>query len=188
MPPHAITALGVARTFQNQRLFNQMTRAGERAGRHALPHAARARRASCWACPARAPNGGASIERGKELLAFFGDRLLPRAQDPPRRLVVREPAPPRDRARARHQPKLLLLDEPAAGMNPTEKRELMQDIERIRARGVTVLLIEHDMGLVQGICERVVVLDHGVKIAEGSFQEVRRNPAVLEAYLGRRHA
>jgi branched-chain amino acid transport system ATP-binding protein len=73
-------------------------------------------------------------------------------------------------------------------MNPTEKRELRQDIARIRERGVTLLLIEHDMGLVQGICERVVVLDHGVKIADGSFHEVRRNPAVVEAYLGRRHA
>jgi len=73
-------------------------------------------------------------------------------------------------------------------MNPTEKRELREDIARIRDRGVTVLLIEHDMALVQGICERVAVLDHGVKIADGSFQEARRNPAVLEAYLGRRHA
>jgi branched-chain amino acid transport system ATP-binding protein len=73
-------------------------------------------------------------------------------------------------------------------MNPTEKRELMQDIRRICDGGIAVLIIEHDMGLVQGLCERVTVLDHGIKIAEGSFQEVRRNPAVLEAYLGRRHA
>jgi ABC-type branched-subunit amino acid transport system ATPase component len=73
-------------------------------------------------------------------------------------------------------------------MNPTEKRELLQDIGRIRERGVSVLLIEHDMGLIQGVCERVVVLDHGVKIAEGEFGAVRRNPVVVEAYLGRRHA
>ena len=64
----------------------------------------------------------------------------------------------------------------------------MQDIGRIRDRGITVLLIEHDMGLIQGICERVVVLDHGIKIAEGEFSAVRRDPTVLEAYLGRRHA
>jgi ABC-type branched-subunit amino acid transport system ATPase component len=186
-PPHAITALGVARTFQNQRLFNQMsvlenvlvgmhcrTRAGPGGILLALP-GARAERSR-------------TLERGRELLAFFGERLLPRAHDPAaslsyanrRRLEI---------ARAlATEPTLLLLDEPAAGMNPTEKRELREDILRIRGRGVTVLLIEHDMGLVQGICERVVVLDHGVKIADGSFQEVRRNPAVLEAYLGRRHA
>ena len=186
-PPHAITALGIARTFQNQRLFNQMsvlenvlvgmhcrTRAGPGSVLLALP-GARAERHR-------------ALERARELLAFFGERLLPRAQDYAaslsyanrRRLEI---------ARAlATEPTLLLLDEPAAGMNPTEKRELRQDIARIRSRGVTVLLIEHDMGLVQGICERVVVLDHGVKIAEGSFQEARRNPAVLEAYLGRRHA
>jgi ABC-type branched-subunit amino acid transport system ATPase component len=73
-------------------------------------------------------------------------------------------------------------------MNPTETRELMRDIERIRALGVTILLIEHDMGLVRGICGRVVALDHGVKIAEGPFETVRETPAVLDAYLGRRGA
>jgi ABC-type branched-subunit amino acid transport system ATPase component len=185
--PHAVAALGIARTFQNQRLFDQMsvlenvlvglhcrTRAGPAGILLGLP-AARAERRR-------------AIERGRELLAFFGERLLPRADDPAsalsyanrRRLEI---------ARAlATDPKLLLLDEPAAGMNPTEKRELKADVERIRARGVAILLIEHDMGLVQGICERVVVLDHGVKIAEGSFAEVRRHPSVLEAYLGRRHA
>src|SRR5437879_11775702 len=70
-------------------------------------------------------------------------------------------------------------------MNPTETRELMRDIRRIREGGVTILLIEHDMGVVRGICDRVAALDHGTKIAEGSFEEVRRNPAVLAAYLGR---
>ena len=84
------------------------------------------------------------------------------------------------------EPRLLLLDEPAAGMNPTETRELMRDIERIRTRGVTVLLIEHDMTVIRGVCDRVVALDHGTKIAEGPFEEVRQSPAVLEAYLGRR--
>src|SRR5207302_2521366 len=127
-----------------------------------------------------------SQEEAAELLALFGERLLPRAGQLAmslsyanrRRLeIVRALAT---------EPRLLLLDEPAAGMNPTETRELMGDIERIRDRGVTILLIEHDMGVVRVICERVVALDHGTKIAEGRFEEVRQSPAVLEAYLGRR--
>jgi branched-chain amino acid transport system ATP-binding protein len=121
-----------------------------------------------------------------ELLGLFGERLLPRTAEPAwtlsyanrRRLEI---------ARALAAgPRLLLLDEPAAGMNPTETRELMRDIVRIRERGVTILLIEHDMGVIRGVSDRVVALDHGGKIAEGRFEEVREHPAVLEAYLGRR--
>jgi branched-chain amino acid transport system ATP-binding protein len=82
----------------------------------------------------------------------------------------------------------LLLDEPAAGMNPTESRELMADILRIRGRGISILLIEHDMTVVRGISDRVIALDHGVQIAEGDFATVRNNPFVIEAYLGRRAA
>lgn len=186
-PPHVVTALGIARTFQNQRLFNQMSvLENVLVGMHCRTRAGPA--SILMGLPAARAERRRAIERGTELLAFFGERLLPRAHDPAstlsyanrRRLEI---------ARAlATTPKLLLLDEPAAGMNPTEKRELRDDIERIRAGGIGILLIEHDMGLVQGICERVVVLDHGIKIAEGSFQEVRRHPAVLEAYLGRRHA
>lgn len=184
-PAHSITALGVARTFQNQRLFNQMTvlenvlvamhcrtRAGIVSILAALPAVRRERR--------RAEATAA------ELLGLFGERLLPRAAEPAwtlsyanrRRLEI---------ARALAAgPRLLLLDEPAAGMNPTETRELMRDIVRIRERGVTILLIEHDMGVIRGVSDRVVALDHGGKIAEGRFEEVREHPAVLEAYLGRR--
>jgi len=186
-PAHVITALGVARTFQNQRLFNQMSvLENVLVGMHCRTRAGPA--GALLALPSARAEHGRSIERALELLAFFGERLLPRAQDRAdalsyanrRRLEI---------ARAlATDPKLVLLDEPAAGMNPTEKRELKQDIGRIRDRDVTVLVIEHDMGLIQGTCERVVVLDHGVKIAEGAFGTVRRNPVVLEAYLGRRHA
>jgi ABC-type branched-subunit amino acid transport system ATPase component len=186
-PPHAITELGVARTFQNQRLFEQMSvLENVLVGRHCRTRSGPA--SVLLSLPGARAERRQAIERGNELLAFFGERLLPRAGEPAaalsyanrRRLEI---------ARAlATDPKLLLLDEPAAGMNPTEKRELMHDVRRICELGIAVLIIEHDMGLVQGLCERVSVLDHGVKIAEGAFQDVRRNPQVLEAYLGRKHA
>jgi ABC-type branched-subunit amino acid transport system ATPase component len=187
LAPHRITALGVARTFQNQRLFNQMTvlenvlvgmYCRTRAGLLRILLATRGCREEKRAAEARA----------LEFLAIFGERLTPRRDRPAfslsyanrRRLEI---------ARAlATEPKLLLLDEPAAGMNPTETRELMSDIRKIRDRGVTIVLIEHDMGLVRGVCSRVVALDHGVKLVEGSFASVRDHPAVLEAYLGHRQA
>lgn len=187
LKPHAITALGLARTFQNQRLFNQMTvlenvlvgqHCRSRAGLAGIVLGLPSARAEKWRV----------IAEAKELLAIFGERLLPR-QD---RLALSLSYANRRRleiARAlATRPRLLLLDEPAAGMNPTESRELMADILRIRARGVTILLIEHDMTVVRGISDRVVALDHGVKIAEGDFATVRKHPHVVEAYLGRRAA
>ena len=187
LPPHRVTRCGIARTFQNQRLFNQMTvlenvlagmvtrtRAGLLAIMLALP-GARAEKAM-------------AEQRALDLLGLFGSRLAPRKDRPAfslsyanrRRLEI---------ARALATgPRLLLLDEPAAGMNPSETRELMTDIQRIRDTGMTILLIEHDMRVVKGICSRVVAFDHGVKITEGSFADVRNHPAVIEAYLGHRAA
>ena len=185
LPSHAITALGVARTFQNQRLFNHMTvLENVLVGMHCRTRSGITR--ILLATPGARAEKQRARERGAELLALFGERLVPRAGELAwtlsyanrRRLEI---------ARAlATAPRLLLLDEPAAGMNPTETQELMADIRRVRDRGTSVLLIEHDMRVVRGICDRVVAMDHGTKIAEGSFEEVRENPAVLEAYLGRR--
>jgi ABC-type branched-subunit amino acid transport system ATPase component len=187
LKPHAITALGLARTFQNQRLFNKMTvlenvlvgqHCRSRVGLASIVLGLPSARAEKWRV----------IGEAKELLAIFGERLLPR-QD---HLALSLSYANRRRleiARAlATRPRLLLLDEPAAGMNPTESRELMADILRIRAGGVTILLIEHDMTVVRGISDRVVALDHGVKIVEGDFATVRKHPHVVEAYLGRRAA
>jgi branched-chain amino acid transport system ATP-binding protein len=184
-PPHAVTALGLARTFQNQRLFNNMTvRENVLVGMHCRTRAGLA--GILLGAPSVRAERRRAQARADELLALFGERLRPRAEMAAwtlsyanrRRLEI---------ARAlATEPRLLLLDEPAAGMNPTETQELMADIRRIRDLGTAVLLIEHDMRVVRGICERVVAMDHGAKIAEGSFEEVQRSPAVLEAYLGRR--
>jgi ABC-type branched-subunit amino acid transport system ATPase component len=185
LPAHRITALGIARTFQNQRLFNQMTvLENVLVGLHCRTRSGLA--GILLGLPGARAERREAEARGGELLSLFGERLRPRQDRPAwtlsyanrRRLEI---------ARALATgPRLLLLDEPAAGMNPTETRELMGDIERIRDRGVTILVIEHDMGLVRGVCDRVLALDHGVRIAEGRFEEVRDHPAVLEAYLGRR--
>lgn len=187
LKPHAVTALGIARTFQNQRLFNQMTvLENVLVGHHCRSGAGLV--GVTLGLPGARAEKARVIDESKELLAIFGERLLPRAE----RLANSLSYANRRRleiARAlATRPRLLLLDEPAAGMNPTESRELMADIIGIRARGVTIVMIEHDMTVVRGISDRVVALDHGVKIAEGDFATVRRHPHVVEAYLGRRAA
>ncbi len=184
--PNRINDLGIARTFQNLRLFLNMTvkenvlatmygrnRAGFVAGALGLPRARREERAM--------------HARAEELLAFFGTRLQGYRFDQPayslsyanrRRLEI---------ARAlATQPRLLLVDEPAAGMNPSETHEMTELIGRLRTElGLTILVIEHDMHVVEGVSDRVVALDYGTKIAEGSFDEVATSPSVIEAYLGK---
>ncbi|MEV0067438.1 MULTISPECIES: ABC transporter ATP-binding protein [unclassified Amycolatopsis] len=178
---HAITQLGIARTFQNIRLFSEMT-----ALENVVVGTDARHKTSLIGALLRTPRHHReekqAIEKGMALLEFVGiaDRAADRAKNLPygyqRRLEI---------ARAlATEPKLLCLDEPAAGFNPTEKEELMGLIRTIRDDGYTVLLIEHDMKLVMGVTDRIVVLEFGKKIAEGVPAEIRANPAVIAAYLG----
>ncbi|MCW2722909.1 ABC transporter ATP-binding protein [Pseudonocardia sp.] len=178
---YQITRLGIARTFQNIRLFGEMT-----ALENVVVGADARHRTSVVGALLRLPRHHReereAVERAMALLEFVGiaDRAADKARNLPygyqRRLEI---------ARAlATEPKLLCLDEPAAGFNPAEKDNLMGLIRKIRDDGYTVLLIEHDMRLVMGVTDRIVVLEFGKKIAEGLPMEIRDNPAVVAAYLG----
>jgi branched-chain amino acid transport system ATP-binding protein len=185
--PHKRTKLGVARTFQTLRLFLNMT-VKENVMAATYCHT----RARVWQSVLRTPHQRREEREvnalAEEKLGFFGDRLVG--------YRFRQPAYSLSYANRRRleiaramaaKPRLLLLDEPAAGMNPTETHEMTELIGRLRDEaGHTILVIEHDMHVVEGISDRVVALDHGVKIAEGSFESVATNEKVVEAYLGLR--
>ena len=178
---HAITKLGIARTFQNIRLFANMTAlenvlVGADAG-----HSSGVANA-LFRLPRHRREEEDGHERALELLDFMG--LRRRADELARNLPYGDQRRLEIARALATGPELLCLDEPAAGFNPAEKRELMDLIRRIRDQGYTVLLIEHDMRLVMGVTDRIVVLEFGRKIAEGSPSEVRDNPAVIAAYLG----
>ncbi len=187
LAPHRIAALGLARTFQTSRIFKRMTVLD-----HVLLGQHGHQRTGVWGAVARPAwvlrEEERSREKGTKILSFFEDRLLPRLNDfaetlsyaNRRRLEI---------ARALvSEPKLLLLDEPTAGMNPHESAGIARLIKKIRDElGVTVFLIEHDMKVIMGVSDRIIVLDHGEKIAEGLPEEIRHNSDVVEAYLGRKH-
>src|SRR3954454_17670056 len=189
MSPHKINQLGVARTFQTLRLFLNMS-VKENVMAAAYGHT----KAGPFRAMLRTPGmrrEEREIEKlAEERLSFFGDRLMGYRWNQPayslsyanrRRLEIARATATR--------PRILLLDEPAAGMNPVETHEITELIGRLRTDGgYTILVIEHDMHVVEGISDRVVALDHGVKIAEGSFEAVATDPRVVEAYLGLRRA
>jgi branched-chain amino acid transport system ATP-binding protein len=184
--PHRITQAGIARTFQSLRLFLNMSvienvMAATYGGTRATPLE------SILRLPRARREEREVRARAEEVLSFFGQRLAGYRWEQPAYTLSYANRRRLEIARALATgPKLLLLDEPAAGMNPKETHEVTELIGQLRDEvEVAILVIEHDMHVVGGVSDRVVALDHGVKIAEGSFQEVADHPAVVEAYLGR---
>ncbi|MEW6388533.1 MAG: ABC transporter ATP-binding protein [Thermodesulfobacteriota bacterium] len=183
LPPHRITALGIARTFQNIRLFEDLTVLD-----NVLVGCHLRGRAAWWEAVARLPRYGreakAQMSQAAALLEEVGLRDASREQagqlpyGHQRRLEI---------ARAlATKPRLLLLDEPAAGLNPQETRELLLFLQETRERHrLTLLIIEHNLRLVMGLCEHLTVLDHGLTIAKGPPPEIQKDPTVIRAYLGR---
>jgi branched-chain amino acid transport system ATP-binding protein len=185
LSPHVIARRGVARTFQTLRLFLNMT-VKENVMAAAYAHTRAGVLRSIVRTPLMRREEREIEQLAEERLGFFGDRLMGYRWDQPayslsyanrRRLEI---------ARATAlKPRILLLDEPAAGMNPAETHEITELIGKLRDEGGhTILVIEHDMHVVEGISDRVIALDHGEKIAEGSFDAVATDPRVVEAYLG----
>lgn len=184
--PSQILELGIARTFQTVRLFPEMTiRENVMVSRHCRTKSSVF--SAIFKSPLHRREERETRERAEEALAFFGSRLVGYRLDQTALSLSYANRRRLEMARAlASDPKLLLLDEPTAGMNPRETHELTELIGKMRdERGVTILVIEHDMRVVRGVSDRVAVLDYGRKIAEGDFATVAANEQVIEAYLGR---
>jgi branched-chain amino acid transport system ATP-binding protein len=187
--PSQILELGIARTFQNVRLFPEMTvRENVMVARHCRTRSGMLK--AILRTPSFREEEEETRQRAEQALAFFGTRLIGWRFDVEARSLSYANRRRLEIARAMvSDPKMILLDEPTAGMNPRETHELAELVHRMRDEtGVAILLIEHDMRVVKGVSERVVVLDHGQKIAEGPYDEVAATDQVIEAYLGRKAA